>query len=128
MSHLRCDILELEKKNSRSDCSLGSFFVSMNNVPKFGTQNVRAYMKGYGIIMEAMMNMMWIFALLLMAAVIFEGIFIYFILREYRKQVLKVELLTKIIEERSLKHGKGFDSGEFGKSGKPGKGDKRRMW
>ena len=40
-----------------------------------------------------------------------EGLFLYTVVREYQKQELKVDLLTKIIEERFSKHGKDFDNG-----------------
>ena len=42
---------------------------------------------------------------------IIEGIFLRTLIMEHRKQFLKVELLTKIIEEMFSEHGKGLDNG-----------------
>lgn len=48
---------------------------------------------------------------ILAIAAIIEGIFLRTLIREYRRQFLKVELLTEIIEERFSEHGKGLDNG-----------------
>lgn len=52
-----------------------------------------------------------IIVIVLVITVVIEGMFLHVLLREYRKQALKEELLTKIIEERFSKHGKDFDNG-----------------
>lgn len=51
-----------------------------------------------------------IMCILAIAAMI-EGMLLRILVSEYRKQFLKVELLTKIIEERFTEHGKGLDNG-----------------
>lgn len=48
-----------------------------------------------------------IFILVIVAAI--EGMILHILIQEYRKQFLKTELLTKIIEERFSKYGENFD-------------------
>lgn len=53
--------------------------------------------------------MFTIIMFVLVIAVMVEGMFLRILIREYRKQLLKVELLTVVIEERFSEHGKNFD-------------------
>ena len=57
--------------------------------------------------------MVWIIVVLLSIIGISEGVLLCVIAREYRRQVLKVKLLTGIIEERFSDNGKDFDNRQF---------------
>lgn len=61
--------------------------------------------------MEVAMFIMRTIIIVLAIAAVTEGMLIRRMFCAYQKQILKVELLTKIIEERLSKHGKDFDNG-----------------
>lgn len=56
------------------------------------------------------MKIAYLIIVLVAAITVIEGIFLRIMIKNYRKQELKVRMLEEIIEERFMEHGKSFDS------------------
>ena len=57
--------------------------------------------------------MVYFIIILMVAAIIAEGVALRTVIKRYHKEQFKVKLLEGIIEERFMNHGKNIDRGQY---------------